>query len=336
MQNTPNYLSNQLDVVGIGNAIVDVLVKVENNFLTNHGLQKGCMALINETQAEELYLSSISGIEKSGGSAANTLAGLAMLGGKAGFIGRVSNDQPGKIFTNDIQKVGARFETPPTKIGPATARCFVFVTPDAERTMCTYLGASVQLEPEDLDISMVENTKVLYLEGYLWDSPAAKRAFITAAEASKKAGGQIALSLSDTFCVKRHRNSFLELIDQHVDLLFANESEIITLCESKTLNEAITKIQGKCKIIALTCGEKGSVVLEGKHTYKISSYKFGPLIDTTGAGDLYAAGFLYGYTQGRPSFTCGEMGSICSGQVITQLGPRPKASLRNLIETHLD
>ena len=212
-----------LDVVGIGNAIVDVLVQTEETFLDNHALTKGTMALVDEAQAERLYGSLGPGLETSGGSAANTLAGIAQLGSRAGFIGRVRDDQLGEIFAHDIRSVGARFETPAATSGASTARCLILVTPDAQRTMCTYLGASVGLDPADLDLEMVAQAQMLYLEGYLWDSDDAKKAFVAAAEVARAHGGEVALSLSDAFCVERHRDSFLELVDGHVDVLFANE-----------------------------------------------------------------------------------------------------------------
>ncbi|HJN36446.1 MAG: adenosine kinase [Prochlorococcus sp.] len=335
MSNTPRFSDYPLDVVGIGNAIVDVLVQTDDAFLQAHDLSKGNMTLVDESQAQQLYNASGPGLETSGGSAANTLAGIAQLGGKAGFIGRVKNDQLGTIFSHDIRSVGARFETPAVSDGPSTARCLILVTPDAQRTMCTYLGASVQLEPEDLDLSMVRETKVLYLEGYLWDSPAAKRAFIAAAQACRDAGGQVALSLSDGFCVDRHRDSFIDLVEQHIDVLFANESEIIALYQSESFEAAVERVKGACQVAALTRSEKGSLVLSGDQRWDIEACKLAPLVDTTGAGDLYAGGFLYGYTQGETLKRCGELGSLCAGQVVTQLGPRSQISLQDLVREHL-
>ncbi len=325
-----------LDVVGIGNAIVDVLVKVEDSFLETHNLQKGSMVLIDQEHAKKLYSETGVGLKTSGGSAANTLAGLAQLGGKAGFIGRINNDDLGEIFRHDIRSVGAEFNTPPTNKGPSTARCLILVTADAQRTMCTYLGASIQLEPKDIDLSMVNKTKVLYLEGYLWDSPAAKQAFIEAAETARKAGGQVALTLSDSFCVDRHRESFLELVNGHIDILFANEDEITALHKSSCFESAAKEIKGLCQIVALTRSEKGSMILTEENQWEIPAFKLGPVIDTTGAGDLYAGGFLYGYTQGANLINCGMIGSLCAGQVVTQLGPRPQVSLKELIATHLE
>jgi fructokinase len=328
-------VTKSFDVVGIGNAIVDVLVQADEAFLESHGLTKGTMALIDEAQAERLYASVGVGLETSGGSAANTLAGLAQLGGRAGFIGRVRDDQLGAIFAHDIRAVGARFDTPAASLGPSTARCLILVTADAQRTMCTYLGASVGLDPEDLDLDLVRQAKVLYLEGYLWDSEDAKRAFITAAEVMRQSGGEVALSLSDAFCVDRHRDSFLELVDGHVDILFANEMEITSLYRSESFEAAADQVRGRCRVAALTRSALGSVILSGDQTIHVPPFQLGPLVDTTGAGDLYAAGFLYGYTQGESLERCGQIGSLCAGQVVTQLGPRSQVSLPELLASHL-
>jgi sugar/nucleoside kinase (ribokinase family) len=325
-----------LDVVGIGNAIVDVLVQTEDFFLNQHGLQKGGMALIDESQAEALYQASGPGQETSGGSVANTMVGIAQLGGRTGFIGRVRDDQLGTIFSHDIRAVGARFETPAATSGATTARCLIYVTPDAERTMCTFLGASTQLEPDDLDLSMVKQTKVLYLEGYLWDSPAAKRAFIAGAEACRAAGGQVALSLSDGFCVDRHRDSFLELVNGHVDVLFANEAEIKSLYETEEFDTALEKVRGCCDVTAITRSSEGSVVLSGDQRWDIGIYSLGDLVDTTGAGDLYAGGFLHAYTQGESLERCGQLGALCAGQIVTQLGARSQVCLKELMGQHLN
>ncbi len=328
-------MDKSYDVVGIGNAIVDVLVQADDDLIDNFELTKGTMALVDEAQAERLYASVGPGLETSGGSAANTLAGVAQLGGRAGFIGRVRNDQLGGIFTHDIRSVGARFDTPAATEGPSTARCLILVTPDAQRTMCTYLGASVGLDPADLDLEMVAQAKVLYLEGYLWDSDEAKAAFIAAAEVARAHGGEVALSLSDAFCVERHRESFQELVDGHVDILFANEMEITALYKANSFDEAADQVRGRCKLAALTRSEQGSVVLNGAGTHSIAPFQLGPLLDTTGAGDLYAAGFLHAYTQGQGIEACGRLGSLCAGQVVTQLGPRPQGSLKQLVAQYL-
>jgi fructokinase len=324
----------RFDVVGIGNAIVDVLVQADESFLLDHGLHKGTMALVDERQAELLYASVGPGLETSGGSAANTLAGIAQLGGRAGFIGRVRDDQLGAIFAHDIRSVGARFDTPAASAGPSTARCLILVTPDAQRTMCTYLGASVGLDPADLDLELVAQAKLLYLEGYLWDSEAAKRAFIAAAKVARAHGGEVALSLSDAFCVERHRDSFQELVDGHVDILFANETEICSLYQTDSFEAALEQVRGRCRIAALTRSEQGSLILSGDQTISIAAVSLGELVDTTGAGDLYAAGFLHAYTQGQDLARCGQLGSLCAGQVVTQLGPRPQQSLRDLVAAH--
>ena len=330
-----DLMEKSYDVVGIGNAIVDVLVQADDDLIDNFELTKGTMALVDEAQAERLYASVGPGLETSGGSAANTLAGVAQLGGRAGFIGRVRNDQLGGIFSHDIRSVGARFDTPAATEGPSTARCLILVTPDAQRTMCTYLGASVGLDPADLDLEMVAQAKVLYLEGYLWDSDEAKAAFIAAAEVARAHGGEVALSLSDAFCVERHRESFQELVDGHVDILFANEMEITALYKANSFEEAADQVRGRCKLAALTRSEQGSVVLNGAGTHSVAPFQLGPLLDTTGAGDLYAAGFLHAYTQGQAVDACGRLGSLCAGQVVTQLGPRPQGSLKQLVAQHL-
>ena len=330
-----DLMEKTYDVVGIGNAIVDVLVQADDDLLDNFELTKGTMALVDEAQADHLYASVGPGLETSGGSAANTLAGVAQLGGRAGFIGRVRNDQLGGIFAHDIRSVGARFDTPAATEGPSTARCLILVTPDAQRTMCTYLGASVGLDPADLDLEMVAQAKVLYLEGYLWDSDEAKAAFIAAAEVARAHGGEVALSLSDAFCVERHRESFQELVDGHVDILFANEMEITALYKANSFEEAADQVRGRCKLAALARSEQGSVVLNGVGTHSVAPFQLGPLLDTTGAGDLYAAGFLHAYTQGQGIDACGRLGSLCAGQVVTQLGPRPQGSLKQLVAQHL-
>tara|TARA_Y100001968_G_scaffold314312_1_gene339521 strand:- start:938 stop:1945 length:1008 start_codon:yes stop_codon:yes gene_type:complete len=335
MSFSKSYLSTKLDVVGIGNAIVDILIQVDDSFLKENNLKKGSMALLDEQKAKDLYYKFSAGLKTSGGSAANTLTGIAQLGGKSGFIGRVRNDELGKTFSKDIYNSGTIFNTPASEEGPSTARCMIFITPDAQRTMCTYLGASVLIEPEDLDFSLVENSKVVYLEGYLWDNSAAKRAFIKAAEVAKASGGEVALSLSDPFCVDRHRESFTELVTEYIDILFANESEIISLYQSHTFENALNELKNKCKISAITRGDKGSVILSKEDIININPYSFGKAIDTTGAGDIYAGGFLYGYTSGKDLKQCGKIGSICAGQIVTQLGPRSNTNLLELITNNL-
>ena len=327
--------SPDLDVVAIGNAIVDVLVQSSDAFLAEQGLNKGTMALVDAEQAERLYAAMGQGVESSGGSAANTLAAIAQLGGRAGFIGRVCDDQLGAIFAHDLRATGAIFTTPAATAGAPTARCLILVSPDAQRTMCTYLGASVDLDPKDLDLSMVQRARVLYLEGYLWDAEPAKQAFLAAAAAVKSNGGEVALSLSDPFCVARHRQSFLELVEGYVDILFANEAEITSLYSTDSFEIAAQRVRGHCRLACLTRSGEGSLVLEGEKSFQIPAYKLGELVDTTGAGDSYAAGFLYGYCRGLDPQLCGQIGSLCAGQVVTQIGPRSAVNLQELVRLHL-
>ncbi len=324
-----------LDVVGIGNAIVDVLTKTDDSILERLSLEKGSMNLIDENKANELYKITTNRIQRSGGSVANSLACVAQLGGKAAFIGRVRNDNLGEIFTEEISTTGTIFKTPPSSVGPSTARCLIFVTPDAQRTMCTYLGASVLLEPKDLDLSAVREAKILYLEGYLWDNPAAKNAFIKAAEIAKNADRKVALSLSDSFCVSRHRESFIELVEDYIDILFANEDELTSLYETSNLNIAIEKVKRKCELAAITIGEKGSILISNGKEITIDPFIIGKAIDTTGAGDLYAGGFLKGISDGMNPVISAKIGSICAGQIVTQLGSRSSTDLLNLISSNL-
>ena len=324
-----------LDVIGIGNAIVDVLTKTDDSLIERLSLTKGSMNLIDENKAKDLYGIAKNRIQQSGGSVANSLACISQLGGKAAFIGRVRNDKLGEIFTEEISSTGTIFKTPPSTIGPSTARCLIFITPDTQRTMCTYLGASVLLEPSDLDLSAIKEAKILYLEGYLWDNPAAKNAFIKAAEIAKNTGTKVALSLSDSFCVDRHRESFIKLVENYVDILFANEDEIISLYETSNLSLAKEKLKTKCELAAITIGKNGSILISNGKEEAIDPYILGKAIDTTGAGDMYAGGFLKGLSDGLDPLTCGEIGSICAGHIVTQLGSRSNINLLNLIKSHL-
>ncbi len=325
-----------LDVVGIGNAIVDVLAQADEAFLETQDLAKGAMTLIDGARAETLYAAMGPAVEVSGGSAANTMAGLASLGGRGAFIGKVRNDQLGGISRHDIRAAGVAFATPAATEGPPTARCLIFVTPDAQRTMGTYLGASVDLMAEDLDADMIGRAKVTYLEGYLWDAPAAKAAFLEAARMAHGAGRKVALSLSDPFCVDRHRDSFLDLIGGHVDLLFANDVEICSLFQVDDFDRALQETRGHCEIAALTRSAKGSVVLRDSEIQVVDAEPVAKVVDTTGAGDLYAAGFLYGFTQGRNLYDCGRLGAIAAGEAISHFGARPEVSLQDLAAERLD
>lgn len=319
-----------LDVVGIGNAIVDVIAHADDAFLARQGLAKGTMTLVDERRAESLYGEMGPGIESSGGSAGNTMAGLASLGGRGAYVGKVRDDQLGTVFRHDITAMGVRFSTPAATSGPSTARCLVLVTPDAQRTMNTYLGACVGLGPEDIDEAEIAAAHVTYLEGYLFDPPHAKEAFRKAARAAHAAGRKVALTLSDPFCVERHRAEFRELVQHHVDLLFANEAEILSLFETDSFAEAARQVRGMCEVAALTRSEKGSVVVAAHETHEIPAMKPEKLVDTTGAGDLYASGFLYGFTRGRDLAVCGRLGSLCAAEVISHFGARPEAPLARL------
>ncbi|MGO1119460.1 adenosine kinase [Rhodovibrionaceae bacterium A322] len=320
----------RLDLVGIGNAIVDVLSHESEEFLVTHQLNKGAMTLIDTAQAEHLYSVMGGGVEVSGGSAANTIVGTAMLGGNCGFIGRVRNDQLGGIYRHDIMAAGVEFTNPPASQGPTTGRCLIMVTPDAQRTMNTYLGAAVELGPDDLDHDMIARAKVLYMEGYLWDAEPAKKAFVEAAKTAHTNGGKVALTLSDSFCVERHREGFLDLLKGHVDLLFANEEEILSLYQVSNFDDALQQVRGHCDVAALTRGAKGSVIVSGDEVHIVDAIPQGPVVDTTGAGDLYAAGFLYGYTQGLSLYESGRHGSLAAGEVISHMGPRPEKNLKDL------
>ena len=323
------------DVLGIGNAIVDVLTQADDAFVTAQELPKGGMTLINGARAEALYADMGPAREVSGGSAANTLAGLASLGGRGAFVGKVRNDQLGGIFRHDIRASGVSFETAPSTAGAPTARCLIIVTPDAQRTMATFLGACVELGPDDIDEDEVGRAKVTYLEGYLWDPPGAKQAFIKAAEAAHAAGREVALSLSDPFCVDRHRAEFRDLVDGHVDLLFANEHEICSLYEVEGFDQALQAVRGQCKVAALTRSEKGAVILGNGEVHVVDAAPVDRVVDTTGAGDLYAAGFLRGYTEGRGLYDCGRIGALAAAEVISHYGARPETSLARLVAREL-
>ena len=322
------------DVVGIGNAIVDVLAHADDAFIADHGLAKGAMTLIDAGTADSLYQAMGPGIECSGGSAANTIAALASLGGRGAFVGKVRDDQLGAIFAHDIRSLGVAFDTAPATDGAATARCLILVTPDAERTMNTYLGACTGLGPEDIDAETIAAARVTYMEGYLWDPPRAKQAFLKAASLAHQAGQLVSLTLSDSFCVERHRDEFLDLVRDHVDVLFANEDEIVALYRAATFEEAVERARGDCPVAAITRGEAGSLVVSPDAAHVIAAEAATPL-DSTGAGDAYAAGFLYGFTHDHDLATCGRMGGIAAAEVIGHVGARPDTSLAELVQRTL-
>jgi sugar/nucleoside kinase (ribokinase family) len=326
----------RFDVLGIGNAIVDILAHAEDAFLSAEGLEKGAMALVDSARAGELYSKVGPAVECSGGSAANTIAGLASLGGRAAFIGKVCNDQLGQVFRHDIQAMGVTFDTPAAPAGGTpTATSLVLVSPDAERTMQTYLGVCVELGPDDIDEDQVAASAITYLEGYLWDPPAAKEAFLKAADVAHKAGRKVSLSLSDPFCVDRHRADFLDLVSGHVDILFANEEEIVSLYEADEFDAALQAVKGHCEVVALTRGAKGSVVLAGDELHVVDADPIARLVDTTGAGDAYAAGFLYGLTQGDDLARCAHIGNVAAAEVIQHMGARPDRPLKDLVAAKL-
>ncbi len=319
-----------LDVVGIGNALVDVLSRESDAFLTAQGLTKGAMQLVDEGRAAELYAAMGPAMEVSGGSAANTIVGVASFGGRAHYVGKVRDDQLGEVFRHDLAAVGVGYATAPATTGPSTGRCLIVVTPDAQRTLTTYLGASVHLGPADVDRALIERAGILYLEGYLFDPPEAQRAFRTAADMAHAAGRKVALTLSDPFCVDRHRAAFRELVERHVDILFANEVEIRSLYEAADFDAALQQARRHCAVAALTRSELGSVVAAGDEIHVIDAHPVAQVVDTTGAGDLYAAGFMVGLSRGLDLATCGRLGSLAAAEVISHVGARPQAPLVEL------
>ncbi len=321
----------KFDVIGIGNAIVDVICPVDDDFLTEHGLPKGMMTLVDTQTAEGLYASMDERVEVSGGSAANTLAGIASLGGSGAYIGKVGDDKLGDVFCRDMQAIGVNYLTAPANQGKPTARCLIGVTPDAQRTMATYLGVSVLLQPEDINLDAIRAAKITYLEGYLFDRPEAQEAFYMASVAAHSADRKVALTLSDGFCVNRHREEFIELINNHVDILFANELEITALFETDNFQEAISQVVGCCEIAALTRGENGASILSSVGMAEISAHKVDKVIDTTGAGDLFAAGFLFGLTNGYSVTESGSIGALAAAEVIGHYGARPETPLSQIL-----
>ena len=323
-------MTDALDVLAIGNAIVDVLATAPDDLLDRHGLVKGEMRLVDTEGAERLYADMPPALEASGGSAANTAVGVASLGGSAGYIGKVADDELGAVFTHDIRAAGVEFTTPPLGDGPPTARSMIVVTPDAHRTMSTYLGASSLLTVDDVDEAMVKRARVTYLEGYLWDPPDAKEAFRKAMDAAHAAGGLVALTLSDAFCVDRFRAEFIDLVDHHIDLLFANEHELMSLYEVDEFDTALAKVRGRSSIAAITRSEAGSVLVKGDELHPVAAVPT-KVVDTTGAGDLYAAGVLFGLSRGYPLDECGRIAAIAAAECISHMSARPQAQLSTLI-----
>lgn len=322
--------AGDLDVVGIGNALVDVLSRADDAMLGRQGLVKGSMHLVDEDRARALYDAMGPGVEVSGGSAANTMVGVASFGGRAHYVGKVRDDQLGEVFGHDLRATGVGYDTPRATSGPATGRCLILVTPDAQRTMSTFLGASSRLGPADVDRALIARARILYLEGYLFDPPDAQEAFRAAAAIAHAAGRKVALTLSDPFCVDRHRAAFLDLVQNHVDILFANEAEIRALYQVADFDSALRHVRGHCEIAALTRSAEGSVLVGGGKVHTVVAHPVSAVVDTTGAGDLYAAGVLYGMSRGLDLPTCGRLGSLAAAEVIGHVGARPIVPLARL------
>ncbi|WP_222934484.1 adenosine kinase [Caulobacter sp. 17J80-11] len=320
------------DVVAIGNAIVDVIAPAADEFLAQEGLTKGSMMLIDEARAASLYGAMAAGLEASGGSAGNTVAGVASLGGKAAYIGKVAADQLGEVFSHDIRAIGVRFDTPYLENGEATGRSLINVTPDGQRTMSTFLGAANQLTWHDVDPQLIRDSAIVYMEGYLFDPPPARAAFEHAAVIAREAGRMISITLSDVFVVDRWRKELLAFTEQSVDIVFANENELKALFQTDDFDAAVEMLRPLVEIAAVTRSEKGSVILRGSETVRVEACPVEAVVDTTGAGDQYAAGFLYGLARNLPLETCARLGSLAAAEVIGHYGPRPQVSLRTLAE----
>src|SRR5579859_1904089 len=318
------------DVAAIGNAIVDVIAPADDAFLAANGLDKGAMMLVDAERSLALYGKMSKGVETSGGSAGNTIAGVASFGGKAAYLGKVAEDQLGATFTGEMRAIGAHFDPIPLRDGPATAVSMINVTPDGQRTMCTYLGASVEFTDTDVVPSVIEGAKIVYLEGYLFDAEAARKAFAKAAALARGSGRMLALTLSDGFVVDRHRAGLLAFIESQVDLVFANEVEITSLFQTSSFDEAMREITARAKLAAVTRSEAGSVIASHAETYSVPAFPVEKVVDTTGAGDQYAAGFMFGLARGRSLPDCGRLGSLAAAEVISHYGPRPQVSLQAL------
>jgi len=320
-----------VDVLGLGNSLVDIIAQTDDSYLSAQEMLKGAMTLIDEDRAEALYAARVAPRIVSGGSAANTIVGVASFGVSSAYIGKVKNDDLGHAFIEDIRATGVAFDTRPADSGPATGRCFVYVTPDGERTMNTYLGASTYLSPADVDEDLTRAARIVYLEGYMWDRPAAKSAFQKAARIARDAGHRVALTLSDSFCVDRFRGEFIELMRGGlVDTLFANTDELLSLYQTTDLPEALDAVRREGVLAAVTRSEKGSVIVAGGETHEVPAFPIARLVDTTGAGDMYAAGFLAGLARGAPLETCARLGALAAAEIIQHLGARPLVSLAEL------
>jgi len=327
-------MTTKNQVLCMGNAIVDIIARVDDTFLEKHDRIKGSMMLVDAETSATIYDDMPPAVERSGGSAGNTAAGIASFGGNAAYIGKVHNDQLGKVFRHDIQAAGVSFETQPATVGAPTATSMILVSPDAQRTMSTFLGACTELTPDDVKEADVANAAVLYVEGYLWDTPSMKATVLKAYELAHKGDTLVSLSLSDSFCVDRFRDEFVDLVENQVDILFANEAEIISLYQTATFDEAVEKLRPHVKVAALTRSEKGSVVVTQDEIIAVAALP-AYVEDTTGAGDLYAAGFLYGYTNGKSLEESAKLGGLAAAEVISHLGARPEVKLADLAEEKL-
>ena len=324
------------DIVAIGNAIVDVISQASDDFLDEEQLVKGSMALVDAKRAQELYRDMGPAREISGGSGANTLAGASTLGRQCALIAQVADDQLGEVFAHDIRATGIDFDVPPLGKEPPTARCLIFVTPDAQRTMNTFLGASQFLPPAAVDADLIASGAILYLEGYLWDADEPKAAMALGIDIAQENGRKVAFTLSDTFCVERHRADFLDLIcNEKIDILFANEAEIKMLCETEDLDAAIAQTAANVDTLVVTRSEKGAIAVRDGKTYAVAAEPIDHIVDTTGAGDLFAAGFLSGYVEQRPMEECLTIGAIAAAEVISHFGARPEADLVALVKNRL-
>jgi len=328
---SPDRVPALYDVVGIGNALVDVIAHADDSFIELESLVKGSMTLIESDRAASLYKALGSGVEMSGGSAANTMCGVASFGGRAAYIGKVSNDDLGQVFGHDLRAVGVAFRPGVPAGDMPTGSCIIVVTPDAQRTMNTHLGVSSLLCPPDIDLDTVAAGAVLYMEGYLFDRPEAKAAFRHASQIAHQHGRMVSLTLSDSFCVDRHRDDFRALVSDEVDILFGNEDELLSLYEVSSFDEAVAAVRADCAMAAITRGAVGSVIITRQEILVIDAEPVDQVLDTTGAGDLFASGFLYGLTKGLPLVECGRLGSIAAAEVISHVGPRPLVELRNLL-----
>jgi sugar/nucleoside kinase (ribokinase family) len=326
----------KLEVVAIGNALVDILAHATEEFIAGesekHGMVKGGMVLIDDKRAKGLYEKMGQTTLVSGGSAANTMVGFASFGGKGGYMGKVAMDELGEVFRHDMSALGIKYETTPLVTGAYTGRCFILITPDAERTMNTYLGASVELSSDDVDEDLINAADIIYLEGYLFDKPFAKQAYYDASSIAEKAGKKVALTLSDAFCVDRHREDFHALVENHVNILFSNEEEILSLCQVVDVKEAVDYIRQRCELTVITQGARGSLIVTADEVIEVLAEPVDKVVDTTGAGDQYAAGFLYGYSQGKDLSECGRLGSLAASEVISHVGPRPELEYKEFLK----